>query len=135
MCLINPERLCKPGLGGKLALSSFSPPVTWLYVGSVSNFRCLFLSFHTIVSWDWSESKSMKWIFSSHSPASWQFPAVCCWQLFCYCFVNDCAFQKVTSISIKANSSISLSVLKSYLCTPHFICITGFCSFVGLRIY
>lgn len=31
----------------------------------------------------------------------------------------------VTSISIRANASVSFCVRKSYICTAHFICVTG----------
>ena len=59
----------------------------------------------------------MKWIFSSHSLTSWQFPAVCYWELFCYCSDRDVPCQQVISVSIKADSSFSFFVLKSYICT------------------
>lgn len=79
-------------------------------------FCASFVSFHTIVSWGWSESKSMKWIFSSQSLTSWPFPAVCYWKLSHSSSIRDVSFQQVISISIKANSSFSLFVWKSYVC-------------------
>lgn len=44
-------------------------------------------------------------------------PAVSCWELFCFRSVRDVPCQQVVSVSIKANSSFSFFVLKSYIWT------------------
>lgn len=51
------------------------------------------------------------------SLTSWQFPAVGCWELVCYCSDSWHLFQQVTSNSIRANSSLGSFVLESVVCT------------------